>query len=316
MILSLNPTYFCNFRNGKCAETCYLTKEQLSNRQFLSIADIRARIEELTASFNLDHIDLYGGEVTILPLEYQQELMLFLASLDVSVNVVTNLSNPKSPFVTHLPKNLTLSVSWDFKARQTHEKVYERMLALNVPFSILSLGTPEFAGFDPEIILNALEQLPRLSSWEIKPYNQNQSNHHSCSHTDFERLIQEYILAYRKRSPHFELINIKLLEMCLRKEKSSWSDQHLYLTPDNHWSVLEFDKEGREYFKMMPSLDAYVEWAEAEKAVYTVDPHCQRCPYLGNCLSEHLKPIDHFETNGCSGFKNLIDWFSTSLPAL
>src|SRR3989344_3879574 len=99
MILSLNPTYFCNFRSGKCADTCYLTQEQLSSTEFLPVARIKARIEELQTHFELEHIDLYGGEITILSLDYQLELMAYLSSLNIPVNLITNLSNPDSPFI-------------------------------------------------------------------------------------------------------------------------------------------------------------------------------------------------------------------------
>lgn len=314
MILSLNPTYFCNFRNGKCAETCYLTKDQLASSQLLSIDKIKQRVEELTVSFELEHIDLYGGEITILPIDYQIELMTFLSSLDVSVNLVTNLSNPDSPFITHLPRNFTLSISWDYQARQAADKIFERMKKLESGFSILSLGSHEYSSFDPEMILKMLMELPKLKSFEIKPYNQNQSNEQSYTHKDFENLIQKYILKYHELRPHYRLVNIDLLDLCLSKSKSSWSDQHLYLTPNNELSVLEFDSQGREYFKKVDSIKDYLTWAQTEKNLYSTDPHCQQCPYLGHCLSEHLKPIDHFETNGCSGLKNLIDWYAASLP--
>lgn len=312
MILSLNPTYFCNFRSGKCADTCYLTQEQLSSLEFLPVARIKARIEELQTHFELEHIDLYGGEITILSLDYQLELMGYLSSLNIPVNLITNLSNPDSPFITHLPRHFTLSVSWDYKARQAYQKVFEKMQKLEVGFSILSLGTQEFASFDPDEVLTLLMTLPKLQSFEIKPYNQNQSNRQPFGHKDYEKLIQSYILKYQELRPAFRFVNIDLLKMTLDKTKSSWSDQHIYLTPGNEWSVLEFDQEGNEYFKKLASLDEYVIWAQQEKDCYTIDPYCKVCPYLGHCLSEHLKPIDDFNTNGCSGFKNLIDWYKTN----
>ncbi len=309
MILSLNPTYFCNFRNGKCADTCYLTKTQLSDLRLLKVDEIKARIEELSKAFTLEHIDLYGGEITILPLDYQLELMSYLAALNVSVNIVTNLSKSDSPFITHLPRNFTLSVSWDYEARQSFDKVFERMKNLKNRFSILSLASPEFSQFDPKMILELLMKLPSLQAFEIKPYNQNQSNQYSFGHIDYEELIKKYIIAYKQLKPHFQFVNIDLLEMSLKRTKSSWSDQHLYLTPDNEWSVLEFDQAGNEYFKKLNSIQEYLAWSGREKEVFQLDPHCQNCRHLGHCLSEHLKPIDQFEINGCSGFKNLIDWY-------
>ncbi|WPU65622.1 hypothetical protein [Peredibacter starrii] len=312
MILSLNPTYYCNFRNGKCAETCYLTSSQLSDPKILDVKDISARVTELEQQAQLEHIDLYGGEITILPIDYQYELLGYLAGLSCSLNLVTNLSNVNSPFIHHRGNDFTLSVSWDYRARQGHEAIYEKMKTLSRDFTVLSLASPEFMTFSPLEILKILNQLPFLSAFEIKPYNQNQGNALKISHRAYEKLIQSYVEIYRSRSWNFSFTNLHELQNAIEKNRRSWSDNHIYLTPANRWAVLDFDQQGREYFLHLQDLNEYQSWAKNEKATYTIDPHCQECRFLGHCLSEHLKPINDFESTSCSGFKNLLDWFEKS----
>ena len=56
MIVSVNPTYFCNFR----CDFCYLTPEELGNQKQISLN----KLDELLSQVqNFEQIDLYGGEI-------------------------------------------------------------------------------------------------------------------------------------------------------------------------------------------------------------------------------------------------------------
>ena len=53
MNLSINPTYYCNFR----CDFCYLTPEQLGDRQQITLSVLDQRLSEVP---EINHIDLYG----------------------------------------------------------------------------------------------------------------------------------------------------------------------------------------------------------------------------------------------------------------
>ena len=56
MIVSINPSYFCNFR----CDFCYLSTKQLGDQKQISFD----KLDELLSQVdNIEHIDLYGGEV-------------------------------------------------------------------------------------------------------------------------------------------------------------------------------------------------------------------------------------------------------------
>ena len=62
MNISLNPTYYCNFR----CDFCYLTKEQLNDRLTISPEHLDSKLQEVVKYEPITGMDLYGGEVGIL----------------------------------------------------------------------------------------------------------------------------------------------------------------------------------------------------------------------------------------------------------
>jgi MoaA/NifB/PqqE/SkfB family radical SAM enzyme len=61
--VSINPSYFCNFR----CDFCYLTPEQLGDQKKISLE----KLDELLADIpKIDYIDLYGGEIGALKKDY------------------------------------------------------------------------------------------------------------------------------------------------------------------------------------------------------------------------------------------------------
>jgi sulfatase maturation enzyme AslB (radical SAM superfamily) len=89
MILSINPTYYCNFR----CDFCYLTKEQLGDRLLLPLEILEERLKEVLTYDSIDMVDLYGGEIGILPEEYVENLCSMLSNHGIDdINIITNLS--------------------------------------------------------------------------------------------------------------------------------------------------------------------------------------------------------------------------------
>ncbi len=107
---------------------------------------------------------------------------------------------------------------------------------------------------------------------------------------------------------NFEFINEYLLEDVLEKKRNSFSDDHLYITPEGKFAVLEFDLNDREYFLDCETYNDYLNWCKKEKIRVSKNTFCSKCEYFGNCLSEHLREVKNLD-NGCNGFKHLIDWY-------
>jgi len=299
MIISINPWYYCNF---KC-DFCYLTKEQLDDKTLLDLRLLEKRLDEVMSVDEINGIDLYGGEIGLLPEDYVEELCAIVKSRGIDdINIITNLSMVNRVITN---PDLYVSVSYDFECREQHDRVWDNMFALNNPFSILILASKDLINKDVDEMISQLNLLSNLSSVEIKPYSINQANCHSVSHKDFELFVQKWL--DNDIQMRFEFVNEKNIQATLDGSRNAFSNDHVYITPTGQFAVLEFDLNDKEYFKTLDSIQEYKDWAlnEPNKNVSDI---CKSCDYYGTCLTEHYRYVKDLD-NGCNGYKGLIDWY-------
>lgn len=296
--LSINPWYYCNFR----CNFCYLTEKQLSDKTTLDLNRLKDLLKEISQHYNIEHIDLYGGEVFILPKKYLSDLKDILLEYVPTIYVNTNLS-----IINELVKDpaFYLSVSYDFEAREKSDIVMLNMLKLEQPFSVLMLASPILLKKQVSDIVDFFNMFTQLQTVEIKPYSSNQANNLSVTFKQYEDFVKELITT--KIPKNFELSNEVLLDDVLDGNANSFSDNHLYITPNGKIAVLEFDDQDKEFFLELDSMQAYQNWTQEEKARVAGNVHCNSCEYFGKCLSEHLREVKNPE-NSCSGFYKLIEW--------
>lgn len=297
--LSINPWYYCNF---KC-DFCYLTEQQLDDKTLLPIDKLNDLLIEITSQVEVGMVDLYGGELGLLPKQYWNDLIDTLHCYGIhDINIITNLSMVND--IT-LDERVYVSVSYDFDAREDHERIWRNMALLNRPFSILMLASPKLILKDVDEMINMLNTLTSLVSVEIKPYSTNQANQFDIKFSDFEDFIKKWITNKNKQ---FELVNEQLIRDTINKKRNSFSDDHVYITPNGKYGVLEFDLNDNEFFLEYDTLDQYYQWCDKERKRVTKNKFCSECSYFGHCLSEHLREVKDL-TNSCNGFKHLIDWY-------
>ncbi len=305
--LSINPTYFCNFR----CSFCYLSEMELSDRKTISKELLFEKLSDISSHRAIEHIDLYGGEIALIRPEALSELIdVINVFYKGKINIISNLSHINPVF---LSDRVDLSVSWDYFAREKHQLVYENMLSLNKDIHVLILASKsllEMQDSELEDMIFLLNSMPNLASVEIKPFSDNSHHSQYTLFTDFEAFVKRWII--RSRNFNFEFINISKINDSVSGKYSSWSDEHLYITPHGEYSVLEFDKEGKEYFLKVSNFNEYEIWANKEKANVKENPFCGTCKYLGSCLSEHLQSVKSIE-HSCNGFKNLLDWYEKTI---
>jgi hypothetical protein len=242
--------------------------------------------------------------VGLLDESYLEELdQLLLNYGDPSLNIVTNL------FKTHpffLKDHVQLSVSFDFSAREKHETVLNNIIKTPKEISILMLASPELTKLDVETCISIFNSVSNIISVEIKPYSQNQSNQLNIEYNQFESYIQKWLNSPIKK--RFQFINEDLIKKSISKTNNAYSDDHLYITPNGKFAVLEFDENDREYFLEFDELSFYESWKAKERQMIAVNKHCSQCRYQGHCLTEHYRNVTNLE-HSCNGFKHLLDWF-------
>lgn len=296
MHISINPTYFCNFR---CSH-CYLSINDLSNKDKLDFIGLKSVLNSINRHTNITHIDLYGGEIGLLSYEYLKKLESVLEGVWLGqINVITNFSNIHEYFYQD---NVDITVSYDYIYREHHEKVLSNIIKFSKPIHIIVLAIDDIidnADNDIQIMHDMFSTIGNIVSVEIKPYSANQNNSQSSTYLDYEKYVERWL----KLDGNYELVNRKKIQDCIDKTSSSFSDNHLYITPNGKISVLEF-KNDNEYFKELDSYEEYLEWCNKEKEK-NINSICNSCKYNGHCLSEHLKIVNSLKY-GCNGFINLL----------
>lgn len=303
MNLSINPTYYCNF----ACDFCYLTKTQLNDRHKITPMWLDHSMTQITDP--IGHVDLYGGEIGLLTPEYYYSIKDVIKQYySGSININTNLSAFPDFF---RDDDVTLSVSYDFHAREKEQHVLNNMMNANKDLSVLILASPKVLAMDVEFMIFTLNMVSNIKSVEIKPYSTNQANAFNVTHKDFEEFVKKWIDADTEK--RFEFTNQQLIEDALDGKYSAFSDDHVYITPSGNFGVLEFDKNDREYFKELDSYWGYKQWA-AEEPLKNVSDICRSCNYYGGCLTEHYRYVKDL-TNGCNGYKGLLDWYDEGLES-
>lgn len=299
MIISINPLYTCNFR----CDFCYLTPEQLADRNRIT----PEKLDELLSKVpNIDYIDFYGGEIGLLkPEAYYEYKDVIRKYYDGEINIITNLSLIQPYF---FDDDVYLSVSYDFDAREKHEQVYMNMLQSQVPIAVLILASEKVINMDVDNMIQMLNLCNAVESVEIKPYSTNQANAHNVTHKDFENFVIKWLES--PVSKNFDFINEGKIADALDGNYNAFSDDHVYITPNGKFGVLEFDKEDKEYFLELDSYNDYLKWAEKEKL--GLSDICKQCKYMGNCLTEHYRYVKDL-TNSCNGYKGLLDYGSVEI---
>lgn len=297
--VSLNPSYLCNFR----CDFCYLTHEQLSSKECLSVESIDSILKDIQSHRKIATIDLYGGEPALLSKTYFFSLMSCLLGYTEHINLITNLSTIREHFYHPM---LNISVSYDFHAREKHLEVLDNIKTLTsngIKVSILTLVTPKILKLNIQEMIDTYLSM-NIVSVDFKPYSRNQANQLNISYRDYEDFLIRFIK--QAKNSGLKIVNEWWIEDALDGIRNSYSDDHVYIAPGG-LAVLEFDLNQNEYFKTLGSFEDYIQWTHEEKQK-SLSGYCVQCPYLGHCLSEHLKPVTDIE-NSCNGFYYLLKHF-------
>jgi len=296
--LSVNLSYYCNLR----CNFCYLPPEKLSDRTRMPIDALEQRIDEVLAEgYHITHIDLYGGEIALLPASYLAEVKAVLHSRGIDdIVLITNLTAVNEIV---LDEDYELSVSYDFSAREKADQVFSNILSLPRWFNLLTLASRELLDtVSVDEMVMTYNLMTNAKSVEIKPYSENQANQQTVSFSEYENLVWA-LIHHPQRKFHIE--NQQQIIRAVDGYGHSYSDDHLYVTPEGTFAVLEFDLNDREFFLPIKDMADYHRWCEGERKRVEKNKFCNACEYKGGCLSEHLRPVKSLE-DSCNGFYNLL----------
>ena len=296
MNISINPSYFCNF---KC-DFCYLTPDQLRDQKKIEPKQLDKLLGDIPEP--IDHIDLYGGEIGALRRSYYDEIKKIIRKhYSGKININTNFSMLDDRF---FEDDITLSVSYDFEAREKSDLVYQNMMMSPKPIAVLILASPRVISLNVDEMIQRLNLINSVTSVEIKPYSINQANTLDLPHNEYENFVIKWLESPIQKN--FEFINLFNIEDSYNKHYNAFSDDHVYITPNGKYGVLDFDEDDKEYFLELNSWANYQQWAWQEKR--TLSDICNNCKYVGHCLTEHYRYVKDLD-NSCNGYINLLEWY-------
>lgn len=291
--LSINLSYFCNLR----CKFCYLGEERLSDHKKLPEHRLDKLLREVTKSYRLRAIDFYGGEIALVGLEYWQGIRELVKSYEPrELRMITNLTVVNEIV---MDPEVDLYVSWDWKAREQSARVEKNMRELERPFGLLMLGLDETLDIY-DMNLSIVTGIDNLTSVEVKPYSNSKFNQGFGSIAAATALIERLRGITDK-----EIRNITAARSAIAGERDAYSKDHLFVTPNGELSVLDFDDNDCEFFRILEDVSAFVEWQKEERRFVSQNEACKGCRYLGRCLTEHYRKVEPTDGN-CSGFKNLL----------
>lgn len=296
--LSVNAWYYCNL---KC-NFCYLTPQQLKDKETLELDVLEQRLIEVLEHYDVQHVDLYGGELLLLPPEYLFAMRDLFYKYDIDdLVLVSNLTVVNDAARC---EDFDLTISYDLWAREKHEQVFSNLLLLPRPYTLLTLLSRDFLdNVTVDEYVNELNILNQMKCAEIKPYSTNQVNQQVVSYKEYEDFVWA-VINHPKRKFYFE--NRTQVKEAVEGQRNAYSDDHLYITPQGHFAVLDFDENDHEFFHEVDGIRGYQEWCQVERLRVEGNLFCGACPYKGKCLSEHLRDVKSLDQS-CNGFRGLLD---------
>jgi len=248
----------------------------------------------------IKYVDLYGGEIGVLkPADYYEYKDVIRNHYSGDINIITNMSMIHNYF---FDDDVYLSVSYDFEAREKSDLVFQNMMLSEKPIAVLILASSKVIEMDVDSMIQQLNMCGSIESVEIKPYSVNQANQFHVTHKQYEDFVIQWLESPVKKN--FDFINKLKIQESLLGYYNAFSDDHVYITPNGKFGVLEFDKDDREYFLELESYDEYIQWTRKEKE--NLSQICQACPYVGRCLTEHYRYVKDLD-NSCNGYRGLLE---------
>lgn len=300
MIVSVQPIFFCS----QGCPYCYLGRKR-KQKEILSIENMdRALNNLLNHNLDIEHIDIYGGNIDILDKEYLKDLIFRCYSYTKSVSIVTNLTNNN---ILDLKKNyfpdLQIAISWN-KERPNHRKI-ENFLNKKQKidnFNLLIVVLPSI------LQMNTKELLDKLEDWNVPvnflryfPSIYNETNY-NISNEDFIIFIKKIILEYYKGKYSFPLLNIDLLNQRMNPLMTS----NISITPTGGYSWISYNND-REIYNENQYLNIWKRDCYEELEKYNL--YCNLCKYKDGCLAEHLNFNLQKNHQECNGLPSLLEWW-------
>ena len=299
--IDIITNYFCNFS----CEYCFLHK--LKNIQkVIDVNKLERQLKEVSSKYTIDDINIYGGEVSLLPLDYLKRL-IDLCSKYAQVNVITNFADDRcNEFLKG--EMVTVSTSINDERSCNLQTQHAVLLTDNDNLSVIQVVTPSLLKKTGKEVLGYLELFKKdVGFLPYSPAKMAEVNY-DISNMDFCNFMKRVITEYMSGNYSFKISNIDHLNDVVENKYDPMMQSILFINPFNEYAGIAYE-DGLEYFKVFDTLENWELACREETIDY--DRKCNHREYYGRCYAEHLK-----ESKGddeCCGMKSLVKWYEENI---
>lgn len=296
MIVHVMPSFLCNWN---CCY-CYLGDKK-KDSLCLSLDTLRNKLRTINNNKNIDTINIYGGEITLLPEKYLAELLTICSIYTQNINCVTN--NPSSDVLNkYLKKDFGTSLN---KERDYYDKTLQTLLlSEDKVMTIIQVVTPSLLEESPQKILKRLDLF--CKSVHFLRYSPSVLNPlWNISNKDYEDFMISVLEEYKCNNYDLIIANIDELEDCINGSYDPTIASNIFIMPTGNFAVVVHNDERQEYFKELSSWSDYEKEIKQESILYK--NQCSSCRYYNRCYAEHI--TKHFKNDYCCGGYKLLDYY-------
>jgi len=277
-----------------------------SIQKVIDIGKLRQQLGEVSSKYKIDNINIYGGEVSLLPLTYLEQL-IGLCSKYARVNIITNFADNKcNEFLKQ--QNVTISTSIN-EERSCNQQVEYSLLSTDIEnLSLIQVVTPSLLSKTPKEVLDHLELFKKdVGFLQYSPAQMAKVNY-NISNMDFSLFMKGIITEYLSGHYSFEISNLDQLESVVEWNYNPRMQSILFITPFNEYAGISYENY-LEHFKVFDKLEDWELACEQEAIDY--NNKCKHCKYYGRCYAEHLK--EWKGNDECCGMKSLVKWYEENI---
>lgn len=299
--IDIITNYFCNFN----CEYCFL-HHMKSIKQTIDTVKLCNQLDMISSKYTIGNINIYGGEVSLLPLGYLKEI-IEVCNRYAKVNVITNFTNNEcNEFLDG--QHVTISTSIN-EERSCNQEVENSLLYTDITnLSVIQVVTPSLLSKQPKEVLEHLELFKKdVSFLPYSPAKMAKVNY-DISNNDFSIFMKGIISEYLSGDYSFRISNINQLNDVIQGKYNPRMQSILFINPFNEYTGICYD-DGFEYFK---TFDKFEEWEVAcQHEATEYYKKCKQCEYYGHCYAEHIK--EWKGTDECCGMKSLVKWYEENI---
>lgn len=283
---------FCFLGDKKTDKTC------------IDLKQLAKQILEIKMQYNISSFTLYGGEISMLGFSFFEQIYQILAPI-AQICVITNLSDVDYCRAIYRFPGVRIGTSLN-QERDHYAETVQNLMRIDISVDITSVVTPSILKKDPKILLDECQCIGR--NIEFIQYSKSQSNQfqYNISNREYEIFINHIVDTYESNPSYsFKLENIERIQAAIRGEYSPTMENLIFITPDNQFASIQYDKDNKEYFKKYAELLDWQNDCLREKNRYVAK--CYGCKYYGHCLAEHIRDWD--SEDECCGMKGILEHY-------